>query len=311
MSRTLPSLKALRAFEAAARHLSLSQAAEELHVTPGAVGQQVKSLESHLGVQLFKRSHQGLRLTEAGLALLPGLSDGFERLAAAVEEARSSDEQRSLVVSIAPTLAGRWLVPRMYRFAEAHRDIDIRIDATDRPVDLHHEDIDVAIRLSPSRHQELHTDVLFDEEVFPVCCPSLPDDQRPLDVPSDLRRHTLLHVDWKYPTKSWVDWATWLKAARAEDVDADAGPRFSLFTMAIQSAIDGHGVALTGSVFVADDLAAGRLIKPFPISVPTDCAYYLLCLPAVAHNRRIDAFREWLLEEARATRPGSQRRDAG
>lgn len=311
MSRTLPSLNALRAFEAAGRHLSLSQAAEELHVTPGAVSQQVKSLESHLGVRLFKRSQQGLRLTESGGVLLPGLSEGFKRLADAVEEARSSDQRRALVVSIAPTLATRWLVPRLYRFARAYGEIDVRIDATDRPVDLYHEDIDVAIRLSPSNPSELHSDVLFDEEVFPVCSPDLPDDEHPLRGPSDLRWHTLLHVDWQYPTHSWVDWAKWLKAAGAEQVEASGGPRFSLFTMAIQSAIDGHGVALPGSVFVADDLAAGRLVKPFSISVPTDCAYYLLCPPATAHNPKVEFFRAWLMDEARATRPGGQRRAPG
>lgn len=304
MSRPLPSLKALRSFEAAARHLSFSRAADELHVTPGAVGQQVKSLESQLGVQLFKRSQHGLRLTEAGHALLPGLTDGFERLATAVGEARASDERRSLVVSIAPTLASKWLVPRLYRFSEAHDDIDVRIDATDRPVDLHNEDVDVAIRLSPSSHPELHSDLLFDEEVFPVCSPDLADDEHPLNTPADLRWHTLLHVDWKYPTDSWVDWAKWLKAAGVEEVvDASVGPRFSLFTMAIQSAIERHGVALPGSVFVGEDLASGYLIKPFDLSVKTDCSYYLLCPPATAHNPRVELFRDWLMDEARATRP--------
>jgi len=309
MTRTLPSLKALRSFEAAARHLSLARAADELHVTPGAVGQQVKSLESHLGVQLFHRLPQGLHLTEAGAALLPGLGEGFERLASAVEEARLTDTRRGLVVSIAPTLAGKWLVPRLYRFAEAHGDIEVRIDATDRPVDLLHEEVDVAIRLSPHDHPDLHTDLLFDEEVFPVCSPALLEQAPPLEDPSDLQRHTLLHVDWKYPTDAWVDWPKWLKAAGVEaQVDPVGGPRFSLFTMAIQSAIEGHGVALTGSVFVADDLAAGRLVKPFALSVPTDCAYCLLCAPASAHNPKIETFRAWLLEEARATRPRGQGR---
>lgn len=308
MPRTLPSLKALRSFEAAARNLSLTRAAEELHVTPGAVGQQVKMLESHLDTQLFHRLPQGLRLTEAGQALLPGLGEGFDRLAAAVEAARAGETRRALVVSISPTLAGRWLVPRLYRFAESHDDIDVRIDATDRPVDLQYEDVDVAVRLSPHEHTELNVDVLFDEEVFPVCSPTLLDQGCPLREPSDLERHTLLHVDWKHPTEAWVDWPKWLKAAGADQVDASAGPRFSLFTMAIQSAVDGHGVALPGSVFVADDLAAGRLIKPFSISVPVGCTYYLLCPPATAHNPKIEAFRVWLMEEARATRPGAQRR---
>lgn len=303
MPPKLPSLNALRAFEASARHLSLTRAAAELHVTPAAVGHQVKALEDHLGARVFQRTRRGLCLTAIGQALFPGVAEGFERLAGAVEGARAREAGRALVVSVVPTFASKWLVPRLYRFAEAHEEINVRIEATDRPVDLLHEDVDLAIRLGPRPDEALHADVLFEEEVFPVCSPALLRGEHPLRTPSDLRWHTLLHVDWKHATDSWIDWGQWLEAADTEQVDASRGPRFSLFGMAIQSAIAGRGVALTGSIFVEDDLAVGRLVKPFAVSVPVDCRYYLLCEPASMRDPRISAFRAWLLQEARCTLP--------
>jgi len=301
MLRRLPSLNALRAFEASARHLSLTRAAAELNVTPAAVGHQVKALEEHLGARVFQRTRRGLRLTVVGQALFPGVAESFERLAVSVAEARQREAGRALVVSVVPTFASKWLVPRLYRFAEAHEEINVRIEATDRPVDLLHEDVDMAIRLGPKRHKALHADVLFEEEVFPVCSPVLLRGEHPLRTPSDLGWHTLLHVDWKHATDSWVDWGQWLEAAGAQQVDAARGLRFSLFGMAIQSAIAGRGVALTGSVFVEDDLAAGRLVRPFDLSVPVDCRYYLLCTPGGLRDPRIAAFRAWLLEQVRGS----------
>lgn len=167
-----------------------------------------------------------------------------------------------------------------------HDNIDVRIDATDRPVDLPHEDVNVAIR-SPRSHPELHSEVLFDEEVFPVRSPGLLEEEHPLRDPPDLHWHALLHVDWKYPTDSWVDWAR-------------SGSRWRAPNRSIHA---------PGSVFVADDPAAGRLIKPFSIGVPVGCTYCLLCPPATAHNPKIEVFRSWLTEEAHATRPGTQHQD--
>ncbi|HSH42364.1 MAG TPA: transcriptional regulator GcvA [Arenicellales bacterium] len=301
MLRRLPSLNALRAFEASARHLSFTRAATELNVTPAAVGHQVKALEDHLGARVFQRTRRGLRLTAVGQALFPGVEEGFERLAGAVDQARQREAGGALVVSVVPTFASKWLVPRLYHFAEAHEEISVRIEATDRPVDLLHEDVDLAIRLGPGPHKALHADVLFEEEVFPVCSPALLRGEHPLRTPSDLRWHTLLHVDWQHASDAWVDWGRWLEAAGAVHVDASRGLRFSLFGMAIQSAIAGRGVALTGSVFVEDDLAAGRLIKPFDISVQVDCRYYLLAKPSGLRDPRIAAFRDWLLEEVRGS----------
>jgi len=307
--RRLPSLNALRAFEASARHLSLTRAAAELNVTPAAVGHQIKALEDHLGVRVFQRTRRGLRLTAVGQALFPGVAEGFGRLAGAVEEARAREAGRALVVSVVPTFASKWLVPRLYRFAEAHEQINVRIEATDRPVDLLQEDVDLAIRLGQRPEEALHADVLFEEEVFPVCSPALLRGEHPLRAPSDLRWHTLLHVDWKHTAQSWVNWEQWLEAAGADQVDASGGPRFSLFGMAIQSAIAGRGVALTGSVFVEEDLAAERLVKPFDVSVPVDCRYYLLCARPGLGDPKISAFRDWLLEEARGALPaGGSRR---
>lgn len=299
MTRRLPPLNALRAFEAAGRHLSLTKAAEELHVTPAAIGHQIKALEDYLGVPLFRRLNRGLLLTDAGQACLPGLREGFDRLAAAVERARTQHQRRPLTVSVAPSFAAKWLVPRLERFREAHPGIDVRIDASTRLVDFQGEDIDLGIRYGPGNYSGLHVERLLTEEVFPVCSPHLLKGTHPLRIPADLRWHTLLHVDTDIQDSPWPDWTTWLLSAGVSDIDATRGPRFSLSSMAVQTAIEGHGVVLGSSVLVADDLAAGRLIRPFEHSTPVNFAYYLVCLETRAEQPRIAAFRDWLLTEVR------------
>ncbi len=304
MARKLPPLNALRAFEAAARHLSVSRAAEELNVTPAAVSHQVKALEDHLGVPLFRRLNRAVMLTDAGQLFLPGLRDGFDRLADAVDRARAECETGTLKLSVGPSFAARWLVPRLERFRAGHPDIDVRIDATDRLVDLARGEADLAIRYGPGGYPGLRVDQLLTEEVFPVCDPRLCEGASPLRQPDDLRHHTLLHVHWDTGDETWPDWRMWLLAAGVEGVAVTRGPRFSMESLAAQAAVAGHGVALLSSAIVADDLAAGRLCKPFTLSLPMSFAYYVVSTEAAVEQPKVAAFRDWVLAEAGRGRKG-------
>ena len=302
MVRPLPPLNALRAFESAGRHLSFTRAAAELNVTPAAVSQQVKALEAQLGVALFRRLTRALRLTEAGRAALPTLSLGFDKLAQGVEEMRARCESGLLTISVSPSFGALWLVPRLERFRGRHPDIEIRIDGTDRRVDLARDEADVALRYGPGGYPGLRVDRLFGQVNTPVCSPALLDTEHPLRRPDDLRHHSLLHIDWKDAEASW---RMWLLAAGLHDIDPTRGPRFSLESMAVQAALDGQGVALVGDMLVADELAAGRLLRPFDpgLSTPLTFSYYLLSTKEAAALPKVAAFRDWLLEEARASRP--------
>lgn len=298
MSRRLPPLNALRAFEAAGRHLSFTRAAEELNVTAAAVSHQVKALEDFLGIALFRRLPRGLLLTEAGQACLPGLSEGFDGLAEAVERARGLEARGVLTVSAPPSLAGKWLVPRLERFREAYPDIDIRVSASMDLVDFARDDVDAALRFGPGRYPGLRVDRLMGEEIFPVCSPTLLAGPHPLRTPEDLRWHTLIHDDSVTRDETFPDWRMWLHAAGVTGVDVSRGPRFSPSSVAIEAAIDGQGVVLGRGVLVKADLAAGRLVKPFELTFPVAFSYSLVCPEATAERPKIVAFRTWVLEEA-------------
>jgi LysR family glycine cleavage system transcriptional activator len=298
MNRRLPSLNALRAFEAAARHLSLTKAARELHVTPAAVSHQIKALEADLGLPLMHRVKGGFVLSEAAKAGLPGLRDAFDRLHEAVRGMRLEEVSRILTVSAAPSFAATWLVPRLDRFKQRYPEIDVRLDASFGMVDFLHDNVDVAVRYGPGDYAGLHAVRLFDEEMFPVCSPLLLERGPPLSEPRDLARHNLLHSDWTPEKGVWPDWRMWLLAAGAEEVDSDRGPRFTQQSIALQAAVQGQGVALGSPALVADDLAAGRLAKPFDLSVPVDFCYFVVAPPATAELPRVRAFRNWLVAEA-------------
>ena len=302
MLRPLPPLNALRAFESAGRHLSFTKAAAELNVTPAAISHQVKALEELLEVPLFRRLTRALRLTDAGQAALPTLSQGFDKLAQGVEQMRAHCESGVLTISVSPSFGAMWLVPRLEHFRSRHPDIEIRIDGTDRLVDLARDDADVAVRYGPGGYNGVRVDYLFSQVNTPVCSPALLSGEHPLGQPDDLRHHTLLHVDWKDAEASW---RMWLLAAGLHDIDPTRGPRFTMENMAVQAALDGHGVALIGDILVADDLAAGRLVRPFDpsLSTPLKFSYYLLSAKDSAEQPKVAAFRDWLLEEARAWRP--------
>ncbi len=302
MTRSFPPLNAIRAFESAARHLSFTRAAEELHVTPAAISHQVKALEDLLGVTLFRRLPRALRLTDAGQAALPAISQGFDKLGQGIEQMRAHCESGLLTISVSPSFGALWLVPRLERFRSRHPEIEIRIDGTDRLVDLARDDADVAVRYGPGGYDGVRVDYLFTQVNTPVCSPALLSGEHPLHRPDDLRHHTLLHVDWKDAEASW---RMWLLAAGLHDIDPSRGPHFTQETMAVQAALDGHGVALVGDMLVADELASGRLVRPFDpsLSTPLSFSFYLLSAKDSDKLPKVEAFREWLLEEAQASRP--------
>jgi len=228
MTRPLPPLNALKAFEAAGRHLSFTKAAAELNVTPAAVSHQVKALEELLDVRLFRRLTRALRLTDAGQAALPTLSQGFSALAEGVEQMRAQAESGVLTISVSPSFGALWLVPRLERFRRRHPEIEIRIDGTDRRVDLLRDEVDVALRYGPGGYEGVGVDWLFGQVNTPVCSPTLLRGARPLRQPEDLRHQTLLHIDWKDAEASW---RMWLLAAGLDGIDPTRGPHFTMETM--------------------------------------------------------------------------------
>ncbi len=301
MARRIYPLNGLRAFEAAARHLSFVKAADELHVTPAAISHQVKSLENFLGVQLFRRLPRGLLLSDAGQLFLPELREGFMRLDRAVEQVLELDARGPLMISVAPAFAAKWLVPRLERFSTAHPDVDVRISASLGVIDFQRDNFDAVIRLGRGIYPGLESTELFDESVTPVCSPRLREGDDPLRTVDDLRHHLLLHDDSLDFDASAPKWSRWLRAAGAKNVDATRGPHFSHPDHLIQAAIDGAGVALGWLNLAAADLAAGRLIAPFDLALPMNLGFYLVCPDAYADRPKVAQFREWLLEEVRLT----------
>lgn len=295
MAPRLPSLNALRAFEAAARHLSFSRAADELNVTKAAVSHQVKALEDELGLPLFRRLNRALLLTDAGQTLFPSITEALGLMGAAVNRLQKQDRTGDLTVTTLDSFAAIWLVPRLNRFRKAHPEIDVRIATSDHSIDFAQSDVDLAIRYGAGTWQGVHAERLMTEEIFPVCAPSLLKEGPPLEKPADLALHTLLH---DYGQESW---RRWLLAVGEEGVDVERGPRYHHSNLVLQAAEQGDGVALARSVLAADALAKGRLVKPFDIALPADYAYYLACPPDHLKRPKVKAFRSWLLAEARAS----------
>ncbi|WP_341891397.1 transcriptional regulator GcvA [Variovorax sp. YR752] len=298
MSRPIPPLNALRAFEVAARHLSFTRAADELFVTPSAVSHQVKTLEENLGVMLFTRDSKSLTLTSAGKAYLPGVQEAFKQLVFATHQLHQSLGVPSLKINLPPTFAVKWLTPRMQRFMQAHPDIDLKISTAKEMVDFTREDFDMAVRYGRGIYPGLYSELCLPVEVFPVCSPLLlKDPTRPLASPQDLRFHTLLHDESTYADVSNPNWAMWLEHTGIADVDATRGPSFWPSHLVIGAAIDGLGVALAKKHWVVDDIASGRLVRPFVGSMQVEFAYYLIFPEDRAQDPRIRAFLEWMREE--------------
>ena len=296
MAERLPPLNALRSFDVAAKHLSFTKAAGEPNVTHSAVSHQIKALEDWLGVPLFRRVNRGLVLTDAGQAYLKPVRDSFERLGEATRRLRIRERSGPLVVSVMPSFAAKWLMPRLRRFRERHPEIDVRIQATSQLTDFAREDVDICIRYGRGVWPDVAVELLMHESMFPVASPRLLEGPVPLKTPADLCHHTLIiDYDWR------VDfWQLWLEAADVSGVVAKQTLSFNYSNLMLQAAIDGLGVALSQYALASDDLAAGRLVRLFDYTLPIDYAYYVVVPEGTAQRPKIAAFRNWLLEEAKA-----------
>ncbi len=296
MSYQLPSLNALRAFEATARHLSFKEASHELFVTPGAVSQQVKALEEELGTPLFRRFSRKIELTEAGQHLLPHVQQAFKGISEAASHLMERHQAGTLKVSLPPAFAIKWAAPRITGFQQQYPDIDVHLHASAKLVDFSKQDFDLAIRWGFGKYPGLRSERLLSVNFFPVCSPKLKKGPHPLEKPSDLKYHTLLHGENRH------EWPLWINALGLQDVvDATRGPSFSNDGMVLQAAIEGQGVALGDSILVEKDLHAGLLIKLFDITFPTNVAYYMVCPEERWDLPKIKYFREWLIAESQKT----------
>jgi LysR family glycine cleavage system transcriptional activator len=295
----LPPLNALRAFEAAARRASFTKAAEELDVTPGAISQQIRLLEETVGQPLFRRLGRHVELTDPARMALPSLQDAFAKLDEAARTLRLPLRRSRVSVSVAPSFAAKWLVPRMDAFQEAHPDVEVWISADMKVVDFAIDDIDVAIRYGPGLYEGVTAEKLLAESVVPVCSPTLLSGPKPLVEPANLAEHTLLHDGSPENDPSCPDWTMWLAARGLDHIDARKGPRFNQASLVIEAAASGRGVALAKRAIAQQDLDSGRLVIPFADEgSPVAFSYWLVrprgrtMTPALRH------FLDWLKGEA-------------
>jgi LysR family transcriptional regulator, glycine cleavage system transcriptional activator len=310
----LPPLNALRVFEAAARHLSFKEAAAELNITQAAVSHQVKSLEDYLGVDLFRRVGRGVQLTEAAKACLPRLREGFDSLAAAVEMIRERADEAELVITAPPVFTARWLMPRLADFAKKEPKIDVRVVANSRMVDsgaldspvvigtldLRSDASGVDIHLGQGEYPGHRSDRLFGVSMVAVASPQLVAGEPPLREPADLAHHVLLHDDAMEIVAHGTAWQKWLEAAGVADrVDGSRGPHFSSNILSLEAASQKLGVALALRPLIDADLASGRLVQPFEAELKPRSAYYLVCPEVIAGRPAVQAFRNWLLKQAK------------
>lgn len=296
MARRIAPLTALRAFEATARRRSVTEAADELGVTPGAVSQSVKTLEGYLGRQLLVRTARGLELTEIAAAALPQLTAAFDALAEASHALAGAERGGMLTISAPPAFAAKWLAPRLASFAERHAEIDVRVDANLGLSDFAAEGVDLAIRYGAGGWPNVEARLLMAESVTPVCAPSL---AVALKAPGDLAGHTLIHDESNRADESCPDWPMWLRAAGVDRLDATRGPRFNQSNLAIEAAVSGRGVVLAKRALAQDDLDAGRLIAPFEISTPLAFGYWIVHPPGKQRARAVQLFIAWLESAAR------------
>jgi len=308
--RRLPPLNALRAFEAAARHLNFSRAADELSVTPGAVSQQIQNLEDYVGAALFKRTPKGLLLTDAAQTALPALREAFDRLAEAASLLTAAVDGRRLTLTAAPSFAAKWLVPRLGKFEQAYPQVDVWLSAGMDIVDFASGEVDLAIRYGSGRYPGLEVTRLLSETVIAVASPDLLASQ-PLNDPSDLAKHILLHDGSPDADDSCPDWAMWLAARGIKNVDGARGPRFNQSSLVIEAAVNGRGVALAKQTLAQADIDAGRLVAPLQIATAVDFAYYVVHPKTKGRLPQVKAFVSWITQEAAAHEAALQTLDNG
>ncbi len=296
----LPPLNALRSFEAAARHLSFTRAAEELFVTQAAISHQIKALEQDLGVPLFRRLNRALTLTDEGQALLPYVKNAFDQLTTGVRALEDIRTSGRLSITTTPSFAGHWLVARLGRLRLAHPDLEIQLSANERLMDFMRDGIDCAIRHGDGDWPDLRVDRLFQAKIVPVCSPGLLKGPTPLRTPADLAHHTLLHA-----LDGYDEWRVWLSAAGVDDIDLDHGLRLDTGGLALQAAANGAGVAIGRIPLINDEIASGHLVEPFDLTLDEQYAYYFVAPEATADQPKIAAFRDWLLAEAARENAGA------
>lgn len=299
--RMLPPLNGLKAFEAAARHLSFTRAAEELFVTPAAISHQIKGLEDFLGVILFRRLPRAVLLTDEAQLILPLISEAFDKFAQAGMLLKESESTGVLTVSSAPTFAQKWLLEHLDDFTALYPDINVRLDARLDTVDFDRDGVDVAIRLGAGKYPGMRVDQLFDEQVVPICHPKFLEGPNALRHPEDLRHHTLLHVDWGNINALFPDWRMWLTSVGVEGVDFTRGPVFTVESMAIAAAVRGTGIALGSTYAIQEELQSGQLVVPFARKLTSEISYWVVAPERSADQPKVRAFREWLLRRARET----------
>ena len=294
MASRLPPLNALRAFEASARQLSFTKAAEELFVTQAAISHQIKSLEEHLGLKLFMRKNRSLLLTEEGQSYYLDIKDIFNALHEATEKLLARGAKGAITVSMQPSFAIQWLVPRLNAFNQLHPEIDVRIKAVDQPDNSLTEDVDIAIYYGRGRWPDVHAEKLHTEYLVPVCSPLFLQGKKPLKTIDDLAKHTLLH------DTSRRDWKRWFKEVGVKGANVNHGAIFSHSSMVLQAAIYGQGVALVNSVLAKPDIDAGRLVCPFEHVLISKSSFYIVCRPHQIELGKIASFRRWVLDTVSA-----------
>ncbi|OGA68077.1 MAG: hypothetical protein A3G83_15715 [Betaproteobacteria bacterium RIFCSPLOWO2_12_FULL_68_20] len=296
----LPSLDLLKGFEASARLLSFTKAGEELHLSQSAVSRQIQDLEDQLGVRLFQRRHRALALTEAGQALHAASAQVLATMRAVTDRLRATRGRRTLAVTTTQSFAALWLIPRLSGFTRMHPELDVRISAETRVLDLERDGLDLAIRHGPPSLAGADAVRLFGERVFPVCSPKLMrDPKRPLRAPQDLRHHVLLQYDDPDGRHPWMHWKTWLEIERLADLRPAGSLVFSGYEQIIPAAIAGYGVALGRSPLVREAIAAGELVAPFKRSADPARAYYVILSKHSGGRPEVADFVAWLREEAK------------
>jgi LysR family transcriptional regulator, glycine cleavage system transcriptional activator len=292
--RRLPPLNTLLSFESAARHASFQRAAKELHVTASAVSHQIKALEKFLDVALFRRGGRQVQLTREGENYLVAVREGLKLIATATERIHATRAGGVLTLSVAPSFASPWLVPRLAGFQLDHPELEVRLTSSIDLVDFAKSDVDAAVRYGAGRWPGLNSCRLFSEELIPVASPQLRIGKKRLLKPTDLRQATLLHV-----MSRLGQWRMWLAAAGITDIDAERGPRFHSTPLALEAAIAGHGVAIADRGLIANHIRSGELIALFDIVLPTEFAYYLVYPKGREDDPNIAVFRQWLLAESK------------
>jgi LysR family glycine cleavage system transcriptional activator len=304
MHKSMPPLTALRAFEAAARHLSLTKAATELHVTAGALSHQIRGLEELLGLKLFERRVRSIALTPAGKMLYPGLQTGFTHIHDAVAGLGNAGAERTLVISTPPGFTSKWLAPRLYRFSAAYPEIDARVSSSASNANFTIDGIHVAIRngaIDAAADSFLMVEKLIEISMVPVCSPRLFEAHGPmLRRPEALKSVPLIHDDALAHQAGVPTWTDWFKAAGVEGVDVNRGLRFNSPDHALDATGEGTGVLLTHDVLAYDDLRTGRLVIPVPFSLRSGRAYHFVCAKSRQEHAHVQAFRAWIKQEVAA-----------